>query len=61
MRKHAPLSTKTMIWLKYIVPFLIIMLLSAIVGVFIYQRTSSVLEEEVKDSNRVLLEQGMGG
>ncbi|MBD2869004.1 helix-turn-helix domain-containing protein [Paenibacillus arenilitoris] len=51
----------TMIMLmKYSMPFVIIMLLSIVVGFMIYERTLHVLEQEANRTNRLLLEQGMG-
>lgn len=60
MASRAAAKSNRFIMLTYILPFLMIMLLSMAVGIVIYERTSSVLEEEVKAANRVLLEQGMG-
>jgi two-component system response regulator YesN len=53
------LKANTRILLAYTVPIFIIMILSLVVGWVIYHRTSVVLENEMKQSNQVLLEQGM--
>ncbi|GGD80822.1 helix-turn-helix domain-containing protein [Paenibacillus nasutitermitis] len=47
------------ILLDNLLPFLIIIVLSSGVGYIIYQKTSSVLENETKQSNQVLLSQSM--
>jgi Response regulator containing CheY-like receiver domain and AraC-type DNA-binding domain len=53
------LKPHTKILLGNLLPFLIIMALSSGVGYIIYQKTSSVLENETKQSNQVLLKQSM--
>ncbi|ACT01909.1 helix-turn-helix domain-containing protein [Paenibacillus sp. JDR-2] len=53
------LKPHTKILFNNLLPFLIIMVLSSAVGYLIYQKTSSVLENETKQSNQVLLRQSM--
>ncbi|TBL80452.1 helix-turn-helix domain-containing protein [Paenibacillus thalictri] len=52
-------ATNSFILARYALPFFIILMMSLVVGIVTYDRTSSVLEEEVKYSNQVLLKQGM--
>lgn len=45
--------------LKYVVPYLVILLISLLTGWIVYNKTSEVLQNEVEKSNIALLEQGM--
>ncbi|TDF92714.1 helix-turn-helix domain-containing protein [Paenibacillus piri] len=59
MNRGTNTTTNRYILATYALPFFVILIMSLVVGIVIYDRTSSVLEEEVKYSNQVLLKQGM--
>ncbi|MEK3916710.1 helix-turn-helix domain-containing protein [Paenibacillus sp. FSL H7-0331] len=59
MNKGRHIRMESLLIVRFVLPLFIILTLSLIVGFLIYQQTSSVLEDEVKASNRLLLEQGM--
>ncbi|MDF2963559.1 MAG: transcriptional regulator, AraC family [Paenibacillus sp.] len=59
MNRGTNAATNSFILARYALPFFVILTMSLVVGILIYQRTSTVLEDEVKYSNQVLLEQGM--
>jgi two-component system response regulator YesN len=59
MAKGRHIRMESLLIVRFVLPLFIILTMSLVVGFLIYQQTSSVLEEEVKASNRLLLEQGM--
>jgi two-component system response regulator YesN len=59
MNKGRHIRMESLLVIRFVLPLFIILTMSLVVGFLIYQRTSSVLEDEVKASNRLLLEQGM--
>ncbi|WP_186445613.1 helix-turn-helix domain-containing protein [Paenibacillus cremeus] len=59
MTKEPRLKMESLLMLRFVLPLFIVLTMSLMVGVWIYVRTASVLGEEVKTSNRLLLEQGM--
>jgi|GEM_PF-1266144 len=59
MIKELRLRTESLLMIRFVLPLLIVLIMSLVVGALIYTRTSAVLGDEVKTSNRLLLEQGM--
>jgi two-component system response regulator YesN len=58
-REGRGIRMESLLIVRFVLPLAIVLIMSLVVGVIIYARTSRVLEDEVKAFNRLLLEQGM--